>query len=96
VRDIARGLRGEYDAWGESVGFLKLGGEGSRTLRRLIEEAVEAGRDGIEHEEVYPALMRECTLGYETAAGFAWLEIDFPADVERARAMLDGVEGTAS
>lgn len=88
VLDITRGLRGDYDACGESIGFLKLGADGSNLLRGLLQQALEAGRDGVEHEEVYPALMRECEIGYVTADGFPWLEIDFPEDVERAQALL--------
>lgn len=89
VLDIARGLRGEFDTRGESIGFLKLDGEAARTLHHLLAQALEGGRDGIEHEEVYPALMRECTIGYELADDFDWIEIDFPEDVERARRLLE-------
>jgi len=88
VLDITRGLRGDYDACGESIGFLKLGADGSRTLLGLLQRALADGKDGIEHEEVYPALMRECEIGYVTADDLAWLEIDFPEDVERAQALL--------
>lgn len=88
VVDITRGLRGDYDACGESIGFLKLGTDGSRTLRGLLQRALAEGQDGIEHEEVYPALMRECEIGYVTANDLPWLEIDFPEDVELARALL--------
>jgi choline kinase len=88
VFDITRGLRGDYDACGESIGFLKLGADGSRTLRDLLQRALAEGQDGIEHEEVYPTLMRECEIGYVTADDLLWLEIDFPEDVERARQLL--------
>lgn len=88
VLDIRRGLRGEYEDCGESIGFLKLQRSAARTLRSLLEQALSHGRDGIEHEEVYPALMRECVIGYEPVDGCAWMEIDFPEDVERARELL--------
>ncbi|MGV3720934.1 MAG: NTP transferase domain-containing protein [Actinomycetota bacterium] len=93
VLDITRGLRGDYDACGESIGFLKLSRDGAATLRRLLERALTEGRDGIEHEEVYPALMRECVIGYVTAEDLPWLEIDFPEDVDRARALLQEQAG---
>jgi len=86
--DITRGLRGEYDACGESIGFLKLNQETAQVLLRLMEGAMRAGRDTIEHEELYPDLMRECRIGYVTTDGVPWTEIDFPEDVERARRML--------
>jgi choline kinase len=88
VLDITRGLRGEWDACGESVGFLKLERDAARTLRDLLRAALAEGKDGIEHEEVYPALMRSCPIGYELADAFPWMEIDFPEDVEQARGML--------
>lgn len=89
VLDIARGLRGEFDTRGESIGFLKLGRDAACTLRVLLGQALEGGRDGIEHEEVYPALMRECVIGYELADDFDWIEIDFPEDVAQARRLLE-------
>jgi choline kinase len=88
VLNIARGVKGEYDACGESVGFLKLRREHAAVLLGLLEQAVAGGRDGIEHEEVYPALMREVPIGYERVDDLPWLEIDFPDDVARAREML--------
>lgn len=93
VLDIIRGLRGDYDACGESIGFLKLGREGAAALLKLLERALTEGRDGIEHEEVYPALMREVVIGYVTADDLPWLEIDFPEDVDRARALLQEQAG---
>lgn len=88
VEDITRGLRGEYDACGEYVGFMKLSRKSAGVLRGLLEDAVETGRDGLEPEEVFPALMRECMIRYERTDGFPWIEIDFPQDLERARQML--------
>ncbi len=88
VLDIARGAQPGYDTTGESVGFLKLNAEAASTLRELLGRTLEQGRDGIEHEEVYPALMRECHIGYELVDDLPWLEIDFPEDVERARELL--------
>src|SRR5207302_8995399 len=84
VLDIARGLRGDFDACGESIGFLKLSRAGAGILRGLLQRALDAGSDGIEHEEVNPALMRACVIGYEPVGDLPWLEIDFPEDVERA------------
>jgi choline kinase len=92
VFDIARGVRAQCDAFGESVGFLKLERAAVETLRGLLGRALEAGEDGIEHEEVYPALMRECVIGYEVTGELPWLEIDFPEDVVAARALLPQLE----
>lgn len=88
VHDIARGLRGEFDVRGEYVGFMKLSREGARVFRRLLDETVEAGQDGIEPEGVFPALMREREIRYELANDFSWVEIDFREDLERARRLI--------
>jgi len=88
VLDITRGLRGDYDACGESVGFLKLDRQGALALRELLEQALDGGQDGIEHEEVYPRLMQRCRIGFEPADEYRWMEIDFPEDVEAARELL--------
>lgn len=88
VLDIARGAKPGYDTTGESIGFLKVSAEAAPVLRELLGRTLEQGRDGIEHEEVYPALMRECRIGYEVVDDLPWLEIDFPEDVERARGLL--------
>jgi len=85
VLDIARRPRGAWDLLGESVGFLKLSGEAARTLRDLLGERVGRDEVDLEHEEVYPDLMRRVPIGFERADDLDWTEIDFPADLERAR-----------
>jgi len=85
VLDIARRPRGEWDLLGESIGFLKLSGEAARTLRDLLRERVERGEVDLEHEEVYPELMKRVAIGFERADDLDWTEVDFPDDLERAR-----------
>jgi choline kinase len=94
VEDITRGLRGAYDACGEYVGFMKLSRESAAVFRRLLGEALGSARDGMEPEEVFPALMRERVIRYERTDGFSWIEIDFPEDLERARRLV--CEGVVS
>jgi choline kinase len=86
VHDIAktRQVDARYDTAGESVGFLKVAGADAPVLREILEATVAAGRDGIEHEEVFPEFMRRCVVGYERVDGLPWTEIDFPEDIERA------------
>ncbi len=94
VRSIVRGGAPGYDLGGESVGFLKLSAEAARLLRALIAERVAAGDTGIEHEEVYPALMARVEVGYERVDGMPWTEVDFPEDVRRAEEeVLPRIEG---
>jgi choline kinase len=86
VYDIAktRSVPSSYDTFGESVGFLKVARADAPILRSALEVAIAAGRDDIEHEQVFPELMRRCAIGYERIDGVPWIEIDFPEDVERA------------
>ena len=90
VTDIARKPRGEYDLLGESVGFLRLGADGASVLRELLDARVAAGVKDIEHEEVYPELLSRVVTGFERVDDLDWTEIDFPEDLERARAMASG------
>jgi choline kinase len=87
VRDIARRPRGRYDLLGESIGFLKLSAPAARLLRDLVASRVESGDVDLEHEEVYPDLLARVDVGYERADDLDWTEIDFPDDLERARAI---------
>jgi choline kinase len=88
VRNIVRGGAPGYDLSGESIGFLKLSAEAARLLGALLEERIVAGDTGIEHEEVYPELLRRLEVGYERIDGEPWIEIDFPEDVARAEAAV--------
>lgn len=90
VTDIARRPRGAYDLLGESVGFLRLGADGARVLRELLDAQVAAGVKDIEHEEVYPELLARVVTGFERVDDLDWTEIDFPEDLERARALASG------
>lgn len=87
VLDISRRPSGSWDLLGESVGFLKLSAPAARLLRDLVGERVERGEIDLEHEEVYPELLRRIEVGFERADDLDWTEIDFPADLDRARAI---------
>jgi choline kinase len=90
VVDIARKPRGAYDALGESVGFLKLDGAGTVVLRELLDARIARGDKDLEHEEVYPELLRRLDVGFERVDDLEWTEVDFPADLERARTIARG------
>jgi choline kinase len=94
VRNIVRGGAPGYELAGESVGFLKLAAPSARLLRELLQARIAAGDTGIEHEEVYPALLARVKVGYERVDGMPWTEIDFPEDVRRAEEeVLPRIEG---
>ena len=95
VRDIARRPRGSNELIGESIGFLKLSAQAAALLEKLIAARVERGDVDLEHEEVYPELLAQVDVGYERADDLDWTEIDFPDDLERARAMAARLGGRA-
>jgi len=95
VTDIARNPRGEWDLLGESVGFLKLSASAAAVLRELLDARVAAGVKDIEHEEVYPELLARVPVGFERVDDHDWTEIDFPEDLERARALARAESGRA-
>jgi choline kinase len=83
-KQIAPGLR--YNALGESVGFFKFDAATATRLAALVSAYVADGRREQPHEEALRelALAPDCTIGVEDVTGLAWIEIDFPEDVNRA------------
>jgi choline kinase len=93
VVNIVRGGSGNYDVVGESVGFLKVSRTDAPLLRSILEDLTQQGRDTIEHEEAYPAFLSRRDVRFERVDDLPWIEIDFPADLERAeREVLPRIE----
>jgi choline kinase len=90
VRAIARRVAhlgsslGPWDVVGEAVGFAKVGPEGGRVLKRILDAEVEAGRLDQEYEAAMNVAFGEIAWGFEPVDDFAWTEIDFKEDVEKA------------
>jgi choline kinase len=80
----APGLR--YDTIGESVGFFRFSEPGAARLAAILSDYAGSGRGDAPHEEAVRDLLRERSQVFEVAdiTGEPWIEIDFPADVERA------------
>ena len=76
----------EYDAIGESVGFFRFDARAARRLAAIVADYAGSGRGAMPHEEAVRDLQRESGYGFGVAdvTGQPWIEIDFPADVERA------------
>jgi choline kinase len=76
----------EYDTIGESVGFFRFDERGARRLAAIVADYAGSGRGAMPHEEAVRDLLREKGYGFGVAdvTGRPWIEIDFPADVERA------------
>ncbi len=76
-----------YETMGEWPGFLRLVPESAARLADRLEMFVAAGRLDAPYEEAMREefLARPNTFSIEDITGLPWIEIDFPADVERAR-----------
>jgi choline kinase len=77
----------KFDSIGESVGFFRLADPAARRLAGITSDYVASGRAAAPHEEALRDLLREGREPFEVAdvTGIPWIEIDFPADIERAR-----------
>ena len=86
--DFRKHWRGEADFVGESIGFFKI----APTDFPLLIKETEARSRGSSCADSYDDVLRTLVLagrfGYEDVTGLRWIEIDFPADVIRARHQL--------
>lgn len=75
------------DLQGESVGFFRFDHAMAAMLRKRADEYIKRGRSQEPYEEAIRDLLLECPgqFGYEDVTGLPWIEIDFPADLARAR-----------
>jgi choline kinase len=76
----------QYDTLGESIGFFRFSERGARRLAAIVADYAASGRGDMPHEEAVRDLLLERSQPFEVAdvTGAPWIEIDFPADVERA------------
>lgn len=80
-----------WDYQGESVGFFRFDGGVCARLAIRARQYIENGRKDEPYEEAIRDLLRETPhlFNFEDITGQAWIEIDFPADVERAAEMYE-------
>lgn len=80
-----------WDYQGESVGFFRFDSAMSARLARRAGQYLDDDRTDEPYEEAIRDLLRETPhlFHVEDITGQAWLEIDFPADVERAAEMYE-------
>ena len=86
--DFRKHWRGEADFVGESIGFFKIA---PTDFPLLIKETEARSRDSScadSYDDVLRTLVLAGRFGYEDVTGLRWIEIDFPADVIRARNQL--------
>lgn len=76
-----------YDAVGETVGFFRFTEGITIRFAEIVAAYVDSGRADQPHEEALRDLFLERPQSFEVVdiAGAPWLEIDFPADLDRAR-----------
>lgn len=76
-----------YDTVGESVGFFRFREETARRFATIVAGYVEGGRSDQPHEEAIRDLLLEGHHPFDIrdVTGTPWIEIDFPADIARAR-----------
>ncbi len=72
-------------AHAENVGLVKVGAEGGRRLASHVERLVAQGHANAWAPLAFRALASEWPLRAIGTDGLPWTEIDFPADLERAR-----------
>ena len=89
---LARGLRGDFEALGEWAGVLKLDGQAAQVYGELLAERVAGGERDLGYEFLVPELLAEQAIGLRDVSGRAWVEIDFPGDLARARSLAAEVD----
>ena len=79
-----------HDWHGESVGFFRFSGAGAAALADRCAAYVEEGRVDLEYEEAIRDLILADPdrFGAADVTALPWIEIDFEADVVRARAEI--------
>jgi choline kinase len=78
----------DHDTVGEWPGFLRLSGSTAKLVAAALQDFIDAGRFELPYEEAFRHVMLHepaSTFGVEDITGLPWIEIDFPADLERAR-----------
>ena len=80
-----------HDDFAEWVGFLRLSAEVTSQIEAALRPYIEAGRTDIIYEQVFRDILHGSAHGtFDTAdiTGLPWTEIDFPHDLEFARATI--------
>ena len=84
VIKLSKQLPPAYDFAGEGVGFLKVSKSCKDTLVGSIHRSILAERLDSEYEDGLQDFFNNVQVGFERIGGLPWVEIDFPADVQRA------------
>jgi len=82
---IKRGLTGEFQNYGESIGFMRLNKKSLIELFQLIEKKISAGSKNIGYEDVLNEFVKFTDIGFTSIEEKKWVEIDFQEDYEKAK-----------
>jgi choline kinase len=82
--DFVKRWKGEADMVGESIGFFKVAHDDLPELIAITLSTGEGPGRSASYDDVLRQMVRAGRFGYEDVTGLPWIEIDFPADVERA------------
>lgn len=85
VVEITRKIGPDPRIRGQSVGMLRLSAEAAETLRGILEEFVETGKDSLEYEDAFRELAGEVPIGVVEVGDLPWAEIDSQDDLSRVR-----------
>ena len=92
VRTIDRFVGDGWDLKGETVGFTKFAAEDAPELRRQMDACLAEGLNKAEYEAAIIRMLKTCPGRYALVGDLPWTEIDFDADVEKARELLPEIE----
>jgi len=87
ILEMKRGLVGNYDIVGESVGFYKFSKQACEDLKEILEEQVKLGKYDLGYEDILPLLFHRVHFEPFIIDGLKWVEIDFEEDIIRAESM---------
>jgi len=97
IVDFGKLIKADFDDCGESVGFFKLSAEIAAKIVIQAELYVHQNRRQEPYEEVIRDILLASpsgTFAFEDITGTPWIEIDFAADIERAKVeILPRIEG---
>lgn len=97
LAEFHKKVQGQFDLMGESVGFFRFDPDVARAIMAECKRHIAQGERGLWYEESIRDVLiasPKGRFGYEDVTGRAWIEIDFPQDVDRAtQEILPKVDG---
>ncbi len=91
IIEFRKWLSAEFEYCGESVGFFKLSPEIAKKIITQTEHYIRLGRRQEPYEEAIRDVLLTAprkTFAFEDITDMPWIEIDFPADIERANTVI--------